>query len=126
MCSDLKHFLWIINSSSKMSEREDTDQEPVVEEENISSKQSSNDSTPDIPECSQRPSLMKPAVTAALPEASSSSHKETNPFRGAPFSPRVDEQTAAMVTGGGANREDRDSTSEQGDIVDKEPRTNCG
>ena len=39
---------------------------------------------------------------------------------------RVDEQTAAKVTGGGANREDRDSTSEQGDIFDKEPRTNCG
>ena len=39
---------------------------------------------------------------------------------------RVDEQTAAKGTGGGANRDDRDSTSEQGDIFDKEPRTNCG
>ena len=41
-------------------------------------------------------------------------------------SSRVEEQAAAKVTGGGANRDDRDSTSEQGDIFDKEPRTNCG
>ena len=39
---------------------------------------------------------------------------------------RVNEQTAAKGTGGGANRENRDSINEHSNIFDKEPRANCG
>ena len=65
-------------------------------------------------------------MTASEATANGSSRDVTASGATANGSGRVDEQTAAKVTGGGANRDDRDSTSEQGDIFDKEPRTNCG